>query len=189
MIKVGVQGDVGSFSEKAGHTFAERKGLKEYEIVYLVSSQNVMKAIEAGDVDFGVTAIENSQGGVVLETIHAMAAHRFAIHDLFQIMVIQNLLVKPGTKMTDIKSIHSHQQALRQCRNFLAEHLWGTELVEADDTALSAKRLSEGQLDPGAAVIANAACAELYGLEILQANIQDLKNNLTMFIAGHKIDE
>lgn len=189
MIKVGVQGDVGSFSEKAGHAFAERKGLTDYTIEYLVSSDNVMKAIENGDVDFGITAIENSRGGVVLETVHAMAAHKFVIHDLFQIMIVQNLLVKPGVKMTDVKSIHSHQQAIRQCQTFLAEHFWGAELVEADDTALSAKRLSEGTLGSSSAVIANEACAELYGLEILQDNIQDLKNNLTMFIAGQKSDE
>lgn len=61
--------------------------------------------------------------------------------------------------------------------------------MEEDDTAMAAKRLKEGALPPTAAVIASKACADLYGLVILQKDIHDLKNNLTLFVAIKKFTE
>lgn len=183
MIKIGIQGDVGSFSEQATYTFAKRQKLENYKIDYLINSKNVLEAIHNGAVDFGIFAIENSQGGVVIESIKALAEYRCHIIDIFQIKVEQNLLTLPGTTASAITSIHSHQQALRQCRNYLAEHFWSCPLIEEEDTAKAAKDLREGKLPKTAAVIANKSCAELYTLEIFEVNIQDLKNNLTMFLA------
>ena len=183
MIKIGIQGDIGSFSEQAAHAFAKRQKLSDYEIDYLINSDNVLEAVSKKNVAFGIFAIENAQGGVVIESIKAMAAHRCHITDMFQIMVEQNLLTLPGITAGEITSIHSHQQALRQCREYLSEHFWSCPLIEEEDTAKAAKELKEGQLPQTAAVIANKACAELYGLEIFQENIHDLKNNLTMFLA------
>jgi len=81
-----------------------------------------------------------------------------------------------------VTEIHSHQQALRQCKDYLSEHFWTRPLIEEDDTAEAARRLSEGKLPKTAGVIANKACADLYGLEILQDSIHDLKHNLTLFL-------
>lgn len=183
MIKIGLQGAVGSFSEMAAKEFAKMHQLADYELVYLISSEGVLTAVDNHQVDYGVFAIENAQGGVVIESIHALAHHNCDILSLFHVEISQNLLVKPGTRSTDIKAIHSHQQALRQCRNYLADHYWTCPLVEEDDTAEAARRLSEGALPVTTAVIANANCAELYGLEVLAPDIQDLKHNLTLFAA------
>jgi prephenate dehydratase len=60
-------------------------------------------------------------------------------------------------------------------------------LIEDDDTAEAARRLSEGKLPKTSGVIANKACADLYGLEILQESIHDLKHNLTLFISIKKM--
>ena len=183
MIKIGLQGAAGSFSEMAAKEFAKMHQLDQFELVYLISSEGVLAAVDQQQVDYGVFAIENAQGGVVIESIHALAHHNCEIVSLFHIEISQNLLVKPGTRTTDIKAIHSHQQALRQCRDYLADHYWACPLVEEDDTAKAAERLSNGTLADSTAVIANANCAEMYGLEILAPDIQDLKHNLTLFAA------
>ena len=90
---------------------------------------------------------------------------------------------RPGMFIGDITEIHSHQQALRQCRDYLAEHFWTRPLIEADDTAESARRLKEGKLPLTTAVIGSKSCADIYGLVVLQENIHDLKNNLTLFMS------
>ena len=182
MLRIGIQGDIGSFSEEAANIFAKKHHIDDYEIEYLISSENVLAAVESEKVDRGIFAIENSQGGVVIESIEALAKHRCDIIEMFQILIQQNMLVLPGTKTEQIKSIHSHQQALRQCREYLAKHFDHYPQVEETDTAKSARDLKAGELPKTAAVIANKACAELYGLEILQESIQDMQENLTLFV-------
>src|SRR5690606_7337986 len=133
----------------------------------LVSSENVLRAVEQQTVDYGIFAMENAQGGVVIESVKALAKYRCDILEMFHIMVNQNLLTLPGVTLKDITEIHSHEQALRQCRNYLATHFWGLPLIEETDTAEAAHRLQAGELPKTAAVIANKACAELYHLQLL----------------------
>ena len=132
--------------------------------------------------------MENAQGGVVIESVKALAKYRCEILEMFHIPVDQNLLGVPGLNLGDITEIHSHQQALRQCKDYLSNHFWTRPLIEEDDTAEAAKRLSEGILPKTVAVIANKACADLYGLEILQDSIHDLKHNLTLFLGVKKLE-
>ncbi|MDP7465136.1 MAG: prephenate dehydratase domain-containing protein, partial [Candidatus Marinimicrobia bacterium] len=87
----------------------------------------------------------------------------------------------------DITEIHSHQQALRQCKDYLSEHFWTRPLIEADDTAEAARRLSEGKLPKTAGVVGSDYCAELYNLSIVHEAIHDLKNNLTLFLGVEKM--
>ena len=107
---------------------------------------------------------------------------------MFHIPVNQNLLGLKGTYVGDLTEIHSHQQALRQCKDFLSEHFWTRPLIEEDDTAEAARRLSEGKLPKTAGVIANKPCANLYGLDILQESIHDLKHNLTLFLGIKRLE-
>jgi len=188
MLSVGVQGDIGSFSGEAAQDFAKRHQLNDFKIEYLISSERVLAAVENGDVDYGVFAIENSQGGVVIESIEALAQHRCDIVEMFHILIHQNLLALPGVRIDQIESVHSHQQALRQCREYLDKDFAELPLVEEADTAQSAHDLHDGKLPDTAAVIANKSCAKLYDLEILREKIEDMKNNMTMFIAIKKLD-
>lgn len=185
--RIGIQGAKGSFSEQAGITFAERAKISEFELDYLIDSENVLTAVDEGSTNVGIFALENAQGGVVIESIKALATYRCKILDMFHVMVEQNLMVLPGTKLSDICEIHSHQQALRQCREYLADNFWSCPLIEENDTAESARRLKNGDLTKKAAVIGNKNCAELYGLEIIAPNIHDLKNNITLFLAVEKL--
>ncbi len=182
MNTIGIQGGKGSFSEQAAHKFAHNHGIEGASIKYLISSEAVLAAVENKTVDYGIFAMENAQGGVVIESVEALANHRCDIVEMFHIPVDQNLLGLAGTHIGDVTEIHSHQQALRQCKDYLSEHFWTRPLIEEDDTAEAARRLSEGKLSNTAGVIANKACADLYGLEILQESIHDLKHNLTLFL-------
>lgn len=187
LITIGIQGGKGSFSEEAAQMFTRNHGLENAEIIYQISSEHVLAGVENGETDYGIFAMENAQGGVVIESVIALAKHRCEIVEMFYIEVMQNLLGFPGTRIGDITEIHSHQQALRQCKDYLSEHYWTRPLIEEDDTAEAARRLSEGKLPSTAGVIANKSCAELYDLEILAENIHDLKHNLTLFLGIKKL--
>ena len=189
MIKIGIQGGKGSFSEEAAQVFSKKHGIDNVEVVYLISSKGVLAEIETENINFGVFAMENAQGGVVIESVEAMAEHRCRIVEMFHIPVSQNFLSMEGAHMGDITEIHSHQQALRQCKDYLAEHFWTRPLIESDDTAEAARRLSQGKLPKTAAVIGSKCCAELYGLNILDEDIHDLKHNLTLFLGVEKLEE
>jgi prephenate dehydratase len=187
-MKIGVMGAKGSFSEEAGRTYA-KKWLKTsiYTLEYLVSAENVLSSLEKGDIDLGVFPIENSNGGIVLEAVYAMAKHNFHIKKLFERDVHHHLLVKNGATADSIKTIVSHDQALKQCRMYL-KRIWPKVKVEAyPDTALAAQDLASGKLPKSTAVIASRAAAIVYKLKVLEESIQDLKFNYTSFIAAEKL--
>ena len=187
MLKIGIQGGRGSFSEEAAKVFITNHGLEQTTMEYLITSENVVGAVESGQIDFGIFAMENAQGGVVIESVEALAHYRCEIVEMFYVAISQSLLARRGVFLGDITEIHSHQQALRQCRNYLAEHFWTRPLIEQDDTAEAARRLKEGKIPKTAAVIAPRFCAELYGLVVIAEDIHDLKNNLTLFLGIKKL--
>ena len=76
---IGIMGAKGSFSEEAARTYATKASIPDPELVYLVTAEAVLSALEAGEIDLAIFPIENSNGGVVIEAVHAMAKHRFAI--------------------------------------------------------------------------------------------------------------
>jgi len=186
---IGIQGGKGSFSEQAAHNFAHNHGFEGAEIVYQISSEHVLAGVENGETNYGIFAMENAQGGVVIESVEALAKYRCNIVEMFHIPIIQNLLGLAGMHVGDVTEIHSHQQALRQCKDYLSEHFWTRPLIEDDDTAEAARRLSEGKLPSTAGVIANKACADLYNLDILQESIHDLKHNLTLFLGVNRLGD
>ena len=188
-IIIGIQGGKGSFSEEAAEIFAKNHGIEDYKISYLISSKSVLEGIDSGSVQYGVFAMENAQGGVVIESVEALAGYRCKIIEMFHIPVSQNLLARHGVFMGDITEIHSHQQALRQCKDYLSEHFWTRPLIEADDTAEAARRLSEGKLTETVGVVGSKYCAELYDLNIIERDIHDLKNNLTLFLGVEKLED
>lgn len=186
-MKIGISGAKGSFSEEAARTYAARNKIKSPKIAYLVTVENVLSAIEDDSIDLGIFPIENSNGGIVIEAVHAMAKHRFSVKKIFEIDVHQNLLVKHGVTSEHVKTITSHDQAIKQCRMYL-KRLWPkVKIKEYSDTAKAAEDLSKGKLPNSTAVIASRAAAEVYKLDILEESIQDLKFNFTSFIAAMKL--
>ena len=181
-------GAKGSFSEEAGRVYAKKYvHARKYEILYLISAENVLTQIERGAIDIGIFPIENSNGGIVLEAVYAMAKHNFHIKKMFEIDVHHNLLVKNGATADSIKNIVSHDQALKQCRMYL-KRIWPkVKLQEYADTAKAAEDLAKGKLSKTTAVIASRNAATMYKLKVLDESIQDLKFNYTSFIAATKL--
>jgi len=188
-MRIGISGAQGSFSEEAARLYRTKflGSTEENHFAYLMTAENVLEALERGDVDLGIFAIENSNGGVVTEYLPAIGRHRFAIAQIFEMDVHHHLLVRPGTKASDISTIVSQGQALKQCRMYLRRTWPAVHLEEYVDTAAAASDLHEGTLDATrTAVIAPLICTELYDLEALESSIQDLKFNYTTFIAAER---
>jgi len=186
-MKIGVMGARGSFSEEAARAYAKKYGnFKKFDVLYLISAENVLSSLEKGTIDLGIFPIENSNGGVVLEAVHAMAKHNFHIKRIFEIDIHHCLLVKNGLTADKIKTIVSHDQALKQCRMYLKRVWPKVKLREYADTAKAAEDLAEGKLPKTTAVVASRNAAQMYKLKILEESIQDLKFNYTVFIAAEK---
>ena len=189
MKKVGIQGLEGSFSEQAAKFYCEKFDIQDFELAYLVSSMNVLNGLNNNEVDVGIFAMENAQGGVVIESVEALAENNCRILDMFYVEISQNLMAKDNVSLGEIEEIHSHEQALKQCKDYLAEKFWSKKLVETDDTAKSAQDLASGKLGDNVAVIASKQSAEKYGLNIVDHDIHDLKKNLTLFLAVERLDK
>lgn len=187
-MKIGVMGAKGSFSEEAGRAYANKYLKKRtFTIEYLVTPERTLSALEEGNIDLAILAIENSTMGVVMVTIQAMAAHRFKIERVFPIDVRHNLLVRPGVTKLQVKAIVSQDPAIQQCKKYLKRKWSKTKIRLYSDTAKAAADLASGKLPKNCAVIASRAAAQVYGLTILEAGIQDLEHNATSFIAATRL--
>ena len=153
-------------------------------IMYFKNFEGVFTAIEKGLCQYGILPIENSTAGSVKKVYDLMIHHKFSIVRTFRLKVDHNLLVNPGTKLSDIKEIYSHEQAISQCSAFLAT-MPGVKVIPVENTALAAEMVaSSGRTD--VAAISSRSCMELYNLVTLAASIQDEGNNRTRFICISK---
>lgn len=185
-IKIGIQGGKGSFNEEACRFYCSNNHITEFEIVYLYTSDRVLQALEAREIEFGIVAIENSLGGLVWETINALSEFNCKILSNFQIVINHALLCVPRVTMQEIDTIMSHPQALAQTKGTLARAYKNKKLVSGEgtlvDQATAAQALSRGELPRSTAVIASRVCAELFGLDVLAEGLQDMAENLTTFL-------
>ena len=179
---LGVMGDEGSFSQEAGKRWLKNNHISKGEIVCLTTAERVYDALNFGFIQVGLLPIQNAVGGMVLETVQGLARHSSKITGFFPFIVNQCLMGRHDKEIEDPVSIHSHPQALRQCKSYLKDHYPDVLLVEEEDTALSAKMLAEGKLPENAFVIAAESCKDLYGLKIIKKGIQDLEYNVTDFV-------
>ena len=177
-------GAKGSFSEQAGELYCQQQSLMGAEILPLVTAQAVLSSLESQEIDIGILPIENSNGGIVIEAVHAMARHQFTVERMFEYDVHHMLLVQPGITASVVTSICSHDQALKQCRMYIRRCWPDADVQPYADTAQAAADLGANVLPASTAVIAPRRCAELYGLEILEESIQDLKFNYTTFLVA-----
>lgn len=139
----------------------------------------VFEGVTEGVYDNGIVPIENSLGGVVEENNNLLIRNNLYIVGALDLPIHYCLMVIPGTDHREIRQVYSHPQALSQCREFIARN--NIEPVQYSNTAAAAKMLSEKSIK-GAAVIAPHLAAELYGLEIVKENIEDLETNRTRFV-------
>lgn len=152
------------------------------ELISYCTIPSVMESVKNNECDFGVVPIENSIEGPVGITLDSLA-HKYDLKIFKEIIIPinQNFIVNPGCVMEDIEDVYSHEQAISQCREFIQEHKLQPHY--AISTANAAKSIIG---DRSKAAIGNTKAAELYGLEILEPNIQDTDNNATRFVVLSK---
>ncbi|HMB26208.1 MAG TPA: prephenate dehydratase domain-containing protein, partial [Patescibacteria group bacterium] len=84
-ITIGVSGNQGSFSEEAANYYAEKNNIKKYKLKYLLNVDNTLKALNNEEIELGIFPIENSNGGIVYESVYAMSKNNFNIKNIFEI--------------------------------------------------------------------------------------------------------
>lgn len=176
---VACQGTDGAFSQMAAD-----KLFKHENVMFFSSFDAVFTAIEKGLCRYGVIPLENSTAGSVNSVYDLMMEHNFYIVRSIRVKIDHNLLAKPNTKLSEIKEIYSHEQAIGQCSKFLSG-LSDVKIIPCENTAVAAKMISESERTDVAA-IASRASAKYYGLECVNESIQDQDNNYTRFICISK---
>jgi prephenate dehydratase len=169
--KVAFQGERGAYGEMATLQY-----FPDVELLPLKSFQDVFDAVEAGKVDYIVVPLENSIEGSINEIYDLLLETKMNIVGEIYQRVRHCLIANRGTKL--IRYVHSHPQALAQCRAYLQNK--GFKPVPTYDTAGAAKMIKENKMADSAA-IASKRAAELYDMEILDEGIEDRKNNYTRF--------
>lgn len=171
------QGEIGAYSQAA----AERL-FPDAQAVPHPTFENVFEAVEAGEVSVGVIPIENSLFGSVHVNYDLLTEHDLDIVGEVSIRINHCLLGLPQTSLAQIRQVHSHPQALGQCRNWLRSQLPHADPIPAYDTAGAARMIAAMGVEDSAAIASERAGRE-YGLEILARDIESNPHNFTRFLA------
>ncbi|RCL01620.1 MAG: prephenate dehydratase [Candidatus Tokpelaia sp. JSC085] len=172
--KIAFQGEYGANSDTAC-----RNMHPDMNPLPCTTFEDTFKAVQSGAADLAMIPIENTLAGRVAD-IHNLLPHSnlFIIEEYF-LPIHFHLMVFPGVKREEIKTVHSHIHALGQCRNIIRENGW--KAVIAEDTAGAAKLIRQAG-NRSMAALAPYLAAGLYGLDILQKNVEDSSDNVTRFI-------
>ena len=174
--KIAIQGNKGSFH----HVVAEQCYTEGYELVVCETFNDTVKALLNGSADQAVMAIENSIAGSIIPNYALIDRNNLQIVGEYSLSIHHQLMGLPGQSIEAIREVHSHPMALLQCQDFFHQYPH-IRLIEAEDTADEARRISEFQLK-GVGAIASQQAAELYGMEVYASSIQTIKNNVTRFV-------
>ncbi len=181
-MKIGYQGIVGSNSEEAAIIIASKLNLKNCEFVPLISSENVVNSIISKEVDYGVMAIKNNQGGIVGETQDAIVGKNLKVIETIQMPIHHCIFVKDkNVKIENIHTIASHVQAIAQCEKSIIEKFHNCEKKSVEDTALAAIMLANGELTENTAIICKKTAGEKSNLYLVYENCEDRQDNETEF--------
>ncbi len=174
--RTGFQGELGAFSEMAVLAYfgdgAEPVPHRWFD--------DVFRAVDEGNCDYGMLPIENTLAGSIHVNYDLMQEHDLQIVGEIVLRIVHNLMAKPGVRPEELRRVQSHSKALEQCVRFFREHP-SMKPETVYDTGGAAKMLGEGDSrDIG--VIASTRAAERYGLEILESGIEDNVQNYTRFL-------
>ena len=169
---IGTLGPEGSYSEKAAKQWNKAAKPQYYDDI-----QDTVEALLHNEVDYSIVPVENSLEGSIPLTLDLLMEHQLMI--VGEVIVqISHCLLSSG-RLSDIKVVMSHPQALSQCRKFIKNNFKNAQVRPVLSTSLAAKLASRSK---DMAAIASVESAHRYGLEILEADIQDIKENFTRFI-------
>lgn len=177
-IKFAFQGVNGAYSEMAGKNIYSNS-----QSLPCKTFEEMFEMVKQKKSNIAIVPIENSRAGRVADTQRLIPDSNLKIIGEYFLEVNHCLLACPGTKITNIKRVHSHEQAIAQCRNNIIKN--NKDMVVAADTAGAAKMVSENKNKEDAA-IASKLAAETYNLDIIENNFQDSENNVTRFLIMSK---
>ena len=171
-LRVAYLGPAYSYSHLAAiHRFGQ-----SVELIPVSNIAAVFEEINLRQADYGIVPIENSTDGRVADTLDMFTRLPAHICGEVQLRIHHNLLGK--CPRAEVEEVYSKPQALSQCRNWLAKHLPGARMIEVTSTSTAAQLAQD---KPGAAAIASLQAGVQYGLDVLAADIEDNKSNLTRF--------
>ena len=173
-LKVAYLGPEGTFTQQAVH----RHFGHSVHTISLPGIDGVFEQVQGGDADFGVVPIENSTQGIVSHTLDMFLLSDLKICGEIELRVHQNLITL-AKSLKQIERVYSHEQSLSQCKSWLRAHLPGVELIAVGSNSEAARRVRNA---PEAAAIAGRSAAEVYGLPVLFADIEDHPDNTTRFL-------
>ena len=172
--RVAFQGIHGAYSEQA----ARQHFGAEVEVLPCPSFSDLFQAVLAQEAEKAMLPVENALAGTVAQSYELLMENDLRIQGEVILHVRHALLAPPGTRLADLQRVRSHPQALAQCEQFLRRY--GLEPEPWYDTAGSARDLAAAPI-PGVGAIASPLAAELYGLEVVEPNIEDVEFNFTRF--------
>ncbi len=178
-LNVAYSGVEGAFAHiAAGKIFPEsnRVSCRDFKAAY--------ESVVNGECDVAVLPIENSYAGEVGQTIDLIFSGGLFINGIYELEIHQNLLGLPDATIDDITKVTSHPQALAQCHEYIVQK--GLEIEESSNTAIAAKRVADIN-DKTLGAIASVETAEIYGLKVLEANINKSGENTTRFAVLSKV--
>ena len=177
MKRVAIQGFEGSYHDIATRLFFKEE---ETELICCETFGEVFDALAADNDVVALVAIENTIAGSLLHNYELLRGSGMAIVGEQKLRIAHCICCLPDEDWADLHEVHSHPVALAQCETFLQRHP-ELKAVQAEDTALCAKKIKEQQLR-GHAAICSVPAANLYGMRILQENIETNKHNFTRFL-------
>ncbi len=175
-------GPAGTFTEAALLRFADAGAFGTAEITQLPvnSSRAAIDAVRAGRADFACVAIENSVDGAVTSTFDALAdGGGVQIYHELELEIAFSIMVRPGTRLENVRTLATHPVAHQQVRRWMADHVPEATYVSASSNAAGAEAVAEGRADAAAAPHRAAA---LFGLDVLAAEVADVGGARTRFV-------
>ena len=177
MKRIAIQGVPGSFHDIAAHKFFPDE---ELELICCDTFEDIFEHMKQDSTVIGMLAIENTIAGSLLHNYELLRDSGSTIIGEHKLRIKHNCVCLPDDDWSTLTEVNSHPVALAQCHTFLKQHP-NLKVVEADDTAASARYIRENQMK-GHAAICSKYAAELYGMKILEESIETNKHNFTRFL-------
>ena len=179
---IGIQGIKGSFHHIVANNYFE----EDINLIEYLSFEELILNLFNDKIDYAIMAIENSTAGSIIPNYALIDEYEVNIVGEYYLQITHNLIALKGQSIEDIKEVQSHPMALLQCRDFFKVNA-DIVLIEDKDTAQVAKKISENKIK-GLGAIASDLASKIYGLDIINDNIQTIKKNQTRFVILQKKD-
>lgn len=177
MVKVGYQGNHGTFSEIAAIEYFKGRSIEQIGYPNFVE---IMKDIEKHVLDYAVLPVENTTTGIIARTYDLFKDYPVHAVGEINVPIRQDLITLPGTDIKEIREVYSHPEALSQCQKFFDAHPY-MKAVPWQDTAKSVEYVRECR-DTSKAALGSYRASEYYHMCSLRKSVQDLQTNMTRFL-------